>query len=140
MSAPALVLTALHPDPARAVIRPRRTRAGSRQNGQPQLWQHESADGHWLYFRVEDAGTSWRIYRLVNGVPDLDRWVPALSLDHARALTAGGTAADQLAEQASAAARPRCTWRSQSTASVCTRPDVGDGRCDDPRHALAVAS
>lgn len=113
---------------------------GSRQHRQTQLWEATSADGRWLYLRTEESGTPWRAFRLVDGHPG-EHSVPAASLRAARELTATGVADHHLDQRAAGSARPRCTWRSPwGTATVCSRTAGPGGRCDNPAHALAVAS
>lgn len=99
-----------------------------------------SPDQRWLFVWLEEAGTPWAVYELDANGARTGRWLYASSEVAAYALTESGTATAQLDAYDRAAARPRCTWRGEWTASICSRPAGLDGRCDDPRHALAVAS
>jgi hypothetical protein len=138
MHAPTVARTKL--DPASRRYRPRLSRPGSRQHGQSQLWEVVSADGHWLYLRTEESGTPWRIYRLDEHGNRGATSTPAGSLLDARAMTAAGAAQQYLVADTASASRSRCTWRSRwGTSSVCSRPAVLAGRCDNPVHAEAGA-
>jgi hypothetical protein len=94
-----------------------------------------TSDNRWLFVRVEEAGTPWAAYELDAEGALTGRWTYRPSERAARTAAESGVLLAELDAQAAAAARPRCAWRGQFTASVCSRPAGPDGRCNTPAHA-----
>jgi len=86
-----------------------------------------SADGVWLYFRAENAGSTWTVRHTPTG----RELRGEVSLPKARAFTASGALAE-LDRQQALDALPRCTW--VGTFSACSVRG-----CTNPAHVAVVA-
>lgn len=90
-----------------------------------------STDGAWVYERLDDRGTTWRVLHVPTGRVTTCE----VSLIAARSGTWSGWTLREMDRAATAATRPRCGWRSPwGTGSVCSDTAGPDGRCD--RHPL----